>query len=560
MTPIGKFMQDVASLRVPAFQRDYAWTDEEVRQLWTDITEAIDTQQSEYFLGPMVLKKESDHFEIIDGQQRFATVYIILSCIRRILRENGDNPRADWFNNEYFGKQSIDTLERKPKFHLNDINDPTFQKFVGADVSDSKIQNEMKGLLKKNPNYLLLLAISTIWELLLDRQIEISKQEFHLDTLLYIEKFLSKNVYVLLLTVTDEADAYIIFETLNDRGLGLSTMDLLKNHVFGKSGDFLEKAKASWIIIRDNLGDIDPNERFIRHYWISHYGRASKPKLFHLMREKITSPSSALSFTEKLSEGSKVYSAILIPNHPYWNNHDQRTKQNLETINMLNAQQAFPILLAAAQEFDESEFGKLTDVLVTMAIRYNLIGELRTGVASNYYVEIPPKIRSGEIRKSAKVFRELKPIYPSDEEFEHAFSMKVLKDSRKARYILSEIENYVGGSVHQITTDTRKINLEHILPKNPSGDWRSTIESIGNDDLDDFTNRIGNLALVSKKLNKRMGSKTFHKKKDELYSLEEHFEFTKTLVNYPDWKKTSIEDRQRQLAKVAVKVWRIDIQ
>jgi len=57
-----------------------------------------------------------------------------------------------------------------------------------------------------------------------------------------------------------------------------------------------------------------------------------------------------------------------------------------------------------------------------------------------------------------------------------------------------------------------------------------------------------------------MGSKTFHKKKDELYSLEEHFEFTKTLVNYPDWKKTSIEDRQRQLAKVAVKVWRIDIQ
>src|SRR5690349_18318864 len=102
--PIGKFLNYATALRVPTFQRSYAWTEEEVTQLWQDITEAIDANQAEYFLGPMVLKEHPNHLEIIDGQQRIATVYIILSIIRRILIANDDRGRADWFDSEYFGK------------------------------------------------------------------------------------------------------------------------------------------------------------------------------------------------------------------------------------------------------------------------------------------------------------------------------------------------------------------------------------------------------------------------------------------------------------------------
>ncbi len=126
--PIGQFLSNVIALKVPMFQRSYAWTDEEVKQLWIDITEAMDSDETEYFLGPMVLKQSSTHLEIIDGQQRVATVYIILSVIRRILRANHDNDRADWFNNEYFGKRDIITLELQPKFQMNEVNDPIFQK------------------------------------------------------------------------------------------------------------------------------------------------------------------------------------------------------------------------------------------------------------------------------------------------------------------------------------------------------------------------------------------------------------------------------------------------
>jgi len=419
-----------------------------------------------------------------------------------------------------------------------------------------RINDEVRGRLKKDPNYLLLQAITITWDLVRERQRQVSGQEFDLTTLLSIEKYLCSHVYVLLLLITDEADAYVIFETLNDRGRGLTTMDLLKNHVFGKSGGYLDQAKSHWANIRDNLADIDPRERFLHHYWTSHYGRTSRSKLFRSMREHITDSKSALDFVEGLAKSSKLYLALAIPGHPYWNDYDQRTRDNLETLTLLNAQQALPILLAAAEEFDEVEFGKLTDVLVTMAVRYNLIGELRTGVLANYYVEIPPTIRSGEIRKSAQVRQAIKTIYPSDEEFKAAFARKVVRNTQVARYLLSEIEKHEQGGTHQVVSDPKKVNLEHILPKNPSQDWIDTIHSIERDELDEYTYRLGNLTLVSSTANKRLGSKSFEIKKEHLFSKEEHIWCARMVADYATWLKEDIENRQRLLAERAVEVWR----
>jgi len=167
-------------------------------------------------------------------------------------------------------------------------------------------------------------------------------------------------MHVLFLTVTDVADAYAIFETLNDRGRGLTTMDLLKNHVFEKAGGQLDNAKAQWTVIRENLADIDPSERFLYHYWSSLHGRTSKSQLFRLMRKGITNPRTALAFVRDLSRGSKLYAAFNIPDHAYWEDYDQSTRSNLETLKLLDAQQALPILLAAAEKFTEREFSKLT--------------------------------------------------------------------------------------------------------------------------------------------------------------------------------------------------------
>ena len=558
MLPIGKFLSNATAIQVPPFQRSYAWTDEEVRQLWTDITEAMDSKQAEYFLGPMVLKKSKDRFEIIDGQQRITTVLIILSAIRRAFRQEGEDQRADWFRNKYFGEQDVDTLETEPKFHMNEENDPIFQRFVRADTDEKTVKDQMKGLLKKDTNYLLLQAVTILWECVQKRQKDLSEQTYDKEVLLQIHKYLQDQIFVLLLKVKDEADAYVIFETLNDRGRGLNTMDLLKNHVFGKGKNHLDQIKMHWIIIKDNLADVDPGQRFLYHYWTSLHGRTSRNNLFRLMREKITDATSALKFANELSNAAKLYAALSIPGHPNWNNYDQRTRENLETLKLLDAQQALPILLAAADSFSEEEFSKLTQVLVVMAVRYNLIGELRTGVAANHYSDIPPKIRSRKILKSAKVFRELRPIYPSDEAFQTAFTAKVLKNAPKARYLLGEIEKYLQEGKSAASSDPQKVNLEHILPKNASSPWKETLSTLEPDEVDDFVSRLGNLALVSTAVNKKIGAKGFDAKK-ELFETEQYFKFTKLIASYDEWTKNTIINRQAELANVAVGVWKIEI-
>jgi hypothetical protein len=196
--------------------------------------------------------------------------------------------------------------------------------------------------------------------------------------------------------------------------------------------------------------------------------------------------------------------------------------------------------------------------LVIMAVRYNLIGELRTGVLANYYVDVPRKIRSGEVTKSAKVFREIRPIYPSDIEFKDAFLTKSIRNAEKARFILVKIENSVNKDTRQVITDPKKVSLEHILPKNPSREWANTLRSVG-EQLDEYTYRIGNLALLSATDNKRGGSKNFETKKTMLFTKENQLSYTRMIADYSLWLKEDIDDRQRKLAEQAVKVWRVDI-
>lgn len=304
MLPVSKYLADSKVLKAPEFQRSYAWYEDEVSQLWDDILEAIDNQKREYFIGPIVVKNNDRSLEIKDGQQRLATSLILLSIIRRKFRFSGDDDRANWFRNEFFGKQDVITLKTSEKFYMNEENNHIFRQYVIADATKEDIKLAQKKYLKKNSNFLLLQSILITWDLF-ESYIggDISK-------LLELHNYLYEKVKILVLSVQDEADAYVIFETLNDRGRTLETMDLLKNHLFSKSKKYLPEVKEKWGSVKENLLEIDPKNRFLSHFWSSYYGRSSKIGLFRVIRDKIDSPSSAVDFAKNLSEASRIYSAL----------------------------------------------------------------------------------------------------------------------------------------------------------------------------------------------------------------------------------------------------------
>jgi hypothetical protein len=137
--------------------------------------------------------------------------------------------------------------------------------------------------------------------------------------------------------------------------------------------------------------------------------------------------------------------------------------------------------------------------------------------------------------------------------------VKSLSDTKRARYLLIEIENHTSGEEKVVNSDPEKVNLEHVMPKNSNQNWNESYTGIKSDERSYYVNLLGNMALVSKDKNKRVGAKDFEEKKSELFSTQKEFKFTHSIADVKVWNKDSIDKRQKKLADAAVNVWKIEM-
>lgn len=557
MLSVGEYISRCRLIQVPEFQRSYAWTEDEVSQLWQDVRGSMEGGRPEYFIGPIVVKgNDSAAVEVIDGQQRLATILIMLNTLRLEFRRNGEAERAGLISDIYFvGQKDMATLKADHKFAMNDENGQTYRQYIGSEVALDVIQKDLKGMPKGKSNRLLLEAALSSYEQLTEYQ----GPSFDSDRLVKLFEYVTKQVKVLVLGVEDEADAYTIFETLNDRGRSLDTLDLLKNHLYARAKGNLPEVRSKWTAVREHLTDADPKNRFLHHYWTSIHGQTSSNSLFRNIRSEITSPASALSFASQMATASRIYEALQNPGSAFWDEYPADIRKQISALRLLDSQQALPILLAAQHTFEKDEFVKVCRLLVVMAVRYNFIGEERTGVLSNYYSDAAKKISAKEYEKASHVAMALKPIYPVDTEFKAAFASRESKDARRVRYLLAEIEANISNYTKVPESDPEKVNLEHILPKNSNQHWTSAVTGIAADDYAAYANRLGNLALVRKSTNKAAGSKSFDEKKAELLNGSE-FVTTKHAAESSTWGAAAIQSRQEYLAGYAVKAWTYPMQ
>jgi hypothetical protein len=146
----------------------------------------------------------------------------------------------------------------------------------------------------------------------------------------------------------------------------------------------------------------------------------------------------------------------------------------------------------------------------------------------------------------------MKAIVPSDTEFKEAFRNALVSKANLARYYLRVLESQAKGGQDQALTpndNEQVVNLEHILPQNPSPDWGSLDpEAVGS-----YYNRIGNLALLKTAINSSIGNTGFLAKMP--YYQDSPFQLTTELTQYTTWGPAEIDDRQAKLAELAVKAW-----
>jgi hypothetical protein len=368
---------------------------------------------------------------------------------------------------------------------------------------------------------------------------------------------LKDNVKVIVLEVPSDSDAYLIFETLNDRGADLTIADLLKNYLFGHAGQNLDAVRDGWMAV---LGSLEiPAENsvfttFLRHYWSSVRGAVRERELYKSIKQYVVTEPQVLDFIAELQAAAELYSALLSDTHDYWDGLGATTKSNVETLLRLDLEQNRPLLLAVLRHFTDSEKRKLLRALVSWSVRGLIVGGIGGGTAEKLYCNAAVKIRSGSVKTTEELLIELAPIVPSDASFHDAFKLASVTKANLARYYLIALEK---GSKNEAEPEfvpnqnEEQVNLEHVLPKHAKeGDWGSCFTS---DERKEYVHRLGNLALLQKGPNGRIGNKAFADKKTALSNSA--FQLTKEIGVEPGWTKETISARQERLAALAVSVW-----
>lgn len=534
-------------LRVPANQREYAWTKKEVTTLLQDFGRAITGDEGEYFLGTIVtIPKSPDELEVVDGQQRLATTAILLAEIRDHLKER-EPVIANAIQDQMLSDVDRKLRQHVPKLRLNLDDNEFFKCSMGGEKP--KPQRESHKLIAsafREARNQVRNIVSTVDE------------KSHGDVLNAWLEFIEHRAQVILLRVPTERNAYKMFETLNDRGLKTSQSDLVKNYLFGQAGDRIGEAQQKWALIRGTLDSLDEDDitiAFLRAILMVLYGYLREPEVYDRVQYLSKGPHQSVSFLSTAESLSHGYVAMLNADHEKWNGYPSNIRRAIRTLNVLNVRLMRPLMLAVATKFSNKEAALAFEKFISWEVRFLIAGNTRTGGA----IELPiahaaKRVYAGEIATARALSADLasQGAVPTDEEFQRQFEVATVAKASLARYYLRSLENQAKEAMapwYMPNDSQEAINLEHILPEDPEGNWPEFTD----DQASLYVRRLGNLALLRASQNSDLRSAGFQAKR-KVYAAAP-YELTSQVAGVDSWSLARIEERQRILADLAVKTW-----
>lgn len=534
---------------VPRYQRSYAWAADEVSDFWNDMQVSI-ADGGDYFLGNIVLTavEEGDaSHQIIDGQQRIATTTILNAAIRDVYSEEGDAEAAAAIQQEMICAHDTATHTKIARIKLNDVDD-TFYKALLIQKTSPKPSSDSHSLIMSAYEFFRSKIDAIKSENPSTWRAELGK----------ISHFLGHQARVVSVYAANDADAFVIFETLNDRGADLTIADLLKNYLFSKSGNEIESVQKNWIDARAILEEYQPENEyiiFLRHYWSSVYGMTRERELYKNIKNNINDKPKAVKFSGDMKQAAKHYGAALSEKALFWTEYTDTDRNNVKLLLRLKLEQNRPLLLAILQHFSKMEIKKTLPLLISWSVRGLIAGVMGKGAAETTFCEAATKIRSGEIKSHSDLRVSLSTLIPSDASFAESFATYRTRNNSFARFLLLGLERHsLDEAQPELVPNDRvdEVNLEHVLPQRPKpADW----PNLASDEALFHSLKLGNMTLLQEKKNNAIGNKSFLTKKPVLMASK--FELNKYFANRTDWTVADIDTRQKLLAGLAPKVWKL---
>ncbi len=555
-TTLGALLRAEENYVVPLFQRYYAWDTGNFSDFWQDISQTFLEDSSEYLLGSVVFNvEEAPQLFIIDGQQRLTTASILLCALRNHLIECGKNDLANELE-EHFLVNMQGTGHFTPKLILNGYDKDFYHNYIFQKYTpfDAKTLAQKSGLPTSNK------YLASCYDYMHNKIKDMCEQDWQIENLTSsILAAYDKKLVIININVGNDQDAFRLFETLNERGRDLSKFDLLKNHMFSIANEKLRSVQTNWEIISQHLG-YQRTVKFIRHHWMSTKGEVREKDLFIKIQSYIITSDMAEEYTASLVEPSALYGAFFSYDHHLWDKYAKGKRYHLRHLlhatKVMQAEQLFIVLLAILESNPKMCVDMLR-MLTIFTFRYSTICGMPAASLTSVYINAAHHIRKNPNTTADEVFSKFfADLYPDDQQFHEAFSNKFTRDKALARYILIEINNSLDGRPSMETqTNTSVTDLEHIVPIKYDEYWKD-VDQKSLEGIEQYVHYLGNMTLLSSKLNQGIGNSDFETKK-EAY-IKDSIAITEWVVAMQKWGIDEIMERQKLMADEAVKIWRYD--
>ena len=551
-TITGNFSSIISNNRrfiVPKFQRDYSWNNEQWDDLWQDI-ETMRDEHDEHYMGYLVLQTQDDKcYYIIDGQQRFTTIllliYAAIKCVERQIAQGIDVEdnmrRCESLKSLYIGKEDPVTLDYDNLLTLNRNNNSYFCDYI-LKLGELKARNltATEKLMRSCFEYY--------------EQKLIGKFKSGMEYASFIQS-VADGLHFTQIVVNDEMNAFRVFETLNARGVQLSSADLLKNYLFSKvdsdttHSSRIDTLERKWSILTDNIR-AEKLPEFLRYYWNMQHKTIRANAVYKTIRQEIKEDKQVFLLLDELISFSEIYMALTDENDEMWT--DSEEKENIALLNLFRLKQPFSLLMAAKKYLSENEFKRVLKTVIMMCFRYNVICDRNPNDQ-----ETPFNMLAQSISLEKLVdLKKLSSILVDDNEFKSAFKEKSFpynsRNAKVVKYILGKIEHFKG-STQSVRFDDENVSIEHIYPQNPTDEW-----NLDESKMQRFLFRLGNICLLEKGLNRDVQNAVFSDKVS-IYKKSSYYYAKKISLDYTEWNDSSIIKLQSEMANAAVSVWKVSL-
>lgn len=554
---IREIFEGSYQFEIPDYQRPYAWTIEQAGELFDDLISAMQEARvsgatSQYFLGSIVLikKDREPKSSVVDGQQRLSTLTMLFAVLREAIPHAADDITDFLYkkgkaslgeNNEY---RLIAREEDADFFRTNVQESGGIAQLV---ANTDKLEDSR---LRYRENATLLLA---------------KAKALQPDELIALWKFLANDCSLVVISTPDLEAAYRIFSVLNNRGLDLAPIDIIKAQVLGHirttAGEDKSRAYAKeWSRIESSLGRDAFGDLFghIRTIYAKQKQRATLVKEF---QEHVTEYKTPLDLVDNVI---KPYAEVwdFIRNADFEaTEYAETINEHLSWLNRVDFKDWVPPALVYFKRFRQKPkllaefFGSLERLTYFLLVTKVVINE-----RIETFAALTKEIESADFSGELTTLNTLALTDKQKREFTVALDGDIYRNLPKARMALVlRLESLVRAPGVQLQN---AVSLEHVLPQNPpdGSDWTNWFSD--EEAREGWTHRLANLVPLDRNKNSSASNYDFAKKKDVYFKgkgTASPFVLTQEVRSVSEWKPDILTKRQERLVGILIAHWNLAI-